>query len=142
VHAPIVDQWRPLWAGVLSSTERAEWVPGGLARLHTAPMTYEHNSVHLTGQLGRGAVDRELPSGDHIVAFTVVTRRVDRKQGPHVDAISCQVRTAALRNRILKMDVGTPIDVEGFLQRRFWRASGSLGSATDVVVTSVSRVTP
>jgi len=105
-------------------------------------MTYEHNSVHLIGHLGRGAVDRELPSGDRIVAFTIVTSRPGAKVGPKVDSISCQVRTALLRNRILRMDVGTPIDVTGFLQRRFWRAPGGLGSATDVVVTGVTRVTP
>lgn len=87
-------------------------------------------------------MDRELPSGDRIVAFTVVTPRPGVKSGPKVDSISCQVRTAALRNRIVRMEVGTPIAIEGFLQRRFWRAPGGLGSATDVVVTQVTRVTP
>lgn len=75
------------------------------------------------------------------MAFTVVVPRLGKTSGPQIDAINCQVRTAALRNRILTMDVGTPIDVTGVLQRRFWRANGSIGSATEVVVTSVRRVT-
>jgi single-stranded DNA-binding protein len=117
-------------------------LPGSQSHSHNPQMTYEHNSVHLTGRLGRGAQHRELPSGDQIVAFTVVTPRTGKVTGPRVDAINCQVRTAVLRNRLLKMDVGTHIDVTGFLQRRFWRTNGGIGSVTEVVVTSVSRVTP
>jgi len=105
---------------------------------HSAAMT-QHNSVHLSGHLGQGTLERELPSGDTIVTFTVVVPRATPGDGPTVDAIACQVRTRVLRTRVLGMAPGDPIEVDGWLQRRFWRGAGGLGSATEVVATTVIR---
>jgi single-strand DNA-binding protein len=102
-------------------------------------MTKEHNLVHLIGHLGSGVEERELPSGDRIVTFTVVVPRLVPRDAPKIDAIACQVRTQALRARILRMQTGDPIEVHGWLQRRFWRSATGLGSATEVVVTAVHR---
>lgn len=103
------------------------------------------SSVHLIGRLGSTVHDRELPSGDVVSTFTVV---VDRGGGPRagaskvrVDAIPCQAFRTALRSRVARLEPGTLVEVEGELRRRFWRSPGGLGSALEVDVSRLRRVT-
>jgi single-strand DNA-binding protein len=109
----------------------------------TADMSTDEprNQVHLIGRLGTQVRERQLPSGDILVAFDVVVPRKKPIRATKVDAIPCQVSTAALRSRVLRLEAGVVIAVEGSLQRRFWRSPSGLGSALEVHVTRL-RVQP
>lgn len=102
------------------------------------------STVHLVGRLGSAVHDRELPSGDVVSTFTVV---IDRTAGARaasskvrVDAIPCQAFRASLRTRVARLEPGTLVEVEGELRRRFWRSPGGLGSALEVDVSRLRRV--
>lgn len=104
------------------------------------PSTHSH--VTITGRMGGSITERELPSGDVIVAFTVVVDRPRSRRPPGssvtVDALPCQVHTAALRSKVTKLAEGTVVEVAGVLRRRFWRSPGGLGSAVEVEVSRIS----
>ncbi len=91
----------------------------------------QRNACILVGRLGSDPQERELPSGDRIVAFRVI---VPRAGSTRVDTIDCVVEKSALRKRVLKLASGTAIEVSGALQRRFFRAGPSVASRYEVRV--------
>ena len=106
----------------------------------TSPST--QSSVTLVGRLGTRVEARVLPSGDEILAFTVV---VDRPGGARsessarVDSIPCQTTRAGVRKRVEGLEPGARVSATGRLQRRFWKTGSGLGSAMEVVVESLRR---
>lgn len=100
--------------------------------------------VVLQGRLGSRIEQRELPSGDHVTTFTVVVDRPPgaRRRGSavRVDAIACQTFRADVVRRLLRMEPGQPVRIEGSLRRRFWRSGVGLGSAMEVEVVRLQRL--
>lgn len=92
------------------------------------------NEVRLHGRW-RGAVERELPSGDLLVTARVV---VDRPEGG-VDALDCAVWPAGLRRRVLGWPDGTAVEVAGSLRRRFFRTPAGAASRYEVHVEHIRR---
>ena len=90
------------------------------------------NIVILRGVLSRPAEQRELPSGDVIVAYEV---RIGYEDGP---ADSVPVVWAAPKGQGL-LDAGTEVVVTGRVRRRFYRAGGATQSRTEVVADAVAR---
>ncbi len=93
------------------------------------------NEVRLRGRWV-GAQERQLPSGDGLVAARVV---VPREAGG-VDTIDCAVWPPALRRRALGLPDDAVVEVTGSLRRRFWRAAGGPASRCEVEVASLRRV--
>lgn len=91
----------------------------------------ETNEVRIVGRLGAPAMAKELPSGDVVVTFRVVTRRGrrhgsrasrdSREGGAQVDTIDCTAWRADVRKSVSAWEAGDVIEVEGALRRRFWR---------------------
>lgn len=100
------------------------------------------SEVRLRGRLS-GVTSLVLPSGDEAVTFRVVVDRPPRQRGPagrvRVDALECIAWTAANRRRVLGWSDGDSVEVEGTLQRRFWKSGAGLASRTEVVVRDVRR---
>ena len=100
------------------------------------------SEVRLRGRLS-GATRVELPSGDEAVAFRIVVDRPHRQRGPagrvRVDALECVAWTAAARRRLLAWHDGDVVEVEGWLQRRFWKSGSAPASRTEVVAREVRR---
>lgn len=96
-----------------------------------------HNYVKLEGRISGTPELRTLPSGDEIAVFRVV---VPRAEDGRVDTIDCQVCTAALRRKVLKINDSCQVIVEGALHRRFWRGAGGLASRYEVEVHSLQRI--
>src|SRR3954452_20601118 len=92
------------------------------------------NIVILRGVLSRPAEQRELPSGDVIVAYEVRIRGGD---GP---AESVPVVWSPRAGRGL-LDAGAEVVVTGRVRRRFYRAGGTTQSRTEVVADVVARAT-
>jgi len=90
------------------------------------------NIVILRGVLSRPAEQRELPSGDTIVAYEVRIRSGD---GP---AESVPVVWSPPAGRGL-LDAGAEVVITGRVRRRFYRAGGVTQSRTEVVADAVAR---
>lgn len=101
-----------------------------------------YSDVHLRGRLA-GVAQVTLPSGDEAVTFRVIVDRPARYRRPSsrvaVDTIDCVAWTAALRKRLLAWHNGDLIEVQGWLQRRFWRSGAAPASRTEVVAREVRR---
>lgn len=95
------------------------------------------NYIKLEGHISGAAELRTLPSGDEIAVFRIV---VPRSEEGRVDTIDCQVSTAALRKKALRIKDSSEIVIEGALHRRFWRGSAGLASRYEVEVKSLRRV--
>lgn len=106
------------------------------------PQQQSCNEVTLIGRLGSRVSERELPSGDRIVVFSVVIDRPPRavRGAVRVDTVSCQASRARVAERVTRLEPGTVVRVEGALRRRFWRSGTSLASAVEVDAASVSVV--
>jgi single-strand DNA-binding protein len=77
---------------------------------------------------------RTLPSGDTLVSFRLVVRRPEpRAKGQSTDTLPCITYDRALKRRVTAWQAGDVVEVEGALQRRFWRtAGGGTASVTEV----------
>ena len=95
---------------------------------HVAEMM---NLVVLVGRLARPAEQRELPSGDRLVAYEItVTRPGARAEG--VPVVWPEAPPSAA-----DYDVDELVLVIGRVRRRFFRASGATQSRTEVVADRV-----
>lgn len=112
------------------------------AREAPDPEASTYSQVRLRGRLS-GVTRVELPSGDEAVAFRIVVDRPSRARGPsgrvRVDALECIAWTAATRRRLLTCHDGDVVEVEGWLQRRFWKSGSAPASRTEVVARDVRR---
>ncbi len=105
------------------------------------------NEVLLVGRVAAAPEERELPSGDLLVAVRVVVDRplpaVARPRSvrsPTVDTIDCVAFTAAARRTITAWQPGDVVHVEGSLRRRFWRGGQGIASRYEVEIARGRRV--
>ena len=93
----------------------------------------DRNDVVLRGRLSAPAEVRTLPSGDTLVSFRLVVRRPEpRVKGQSTDPLPCITYDRALQRRVTAWQAGDVIEVEGALQRRFWRTATGTASMTEV----------
>ena len=93
----------------------------------------DRNDVVLRGRLSAPAEARTLPSGDTLVSFRLVVRRPEpRSRGQSVDVLSCITYDKGLQRRIAAWQPGDVVEVEGALQRRFWRTGSGTASVCEV----------
>jgi single-strand DNA-binding protein len=85
------------------------------------------NLVTLVGRLSRPAEQRELPSGDRLLALEVT---VDGPDGKDETAPVVWFKAPA---SALDLDTGSTVVVVGRVRRRFYRAGGATQSRTEVV---------
>ena len=98
------------------------------------------NSVLLRGRLAAEPVLRKMPSGDTLAIFRVTAARPpgDRVR---VDSIECISAKAKVQRSLSRAEPGDQVELEGCLQRRFWRTpTGGPASRYTVNVATV-RVT-
>jgi single-strand DNA-binding protein len=93
----------------------------------------DRNDVVLRGRLSAPAELRTLPSGDTLVSFRLVVRRPGTlARGQSVDVLGCISYDRALQRRVTAWQPGDVVEVEGALQRRFWRTGGGTASVCEV----------
>ena len=90
------------------------------------------NIVILRVELSRPAEQRELPSGDVIVAYEV---RISYEAGP-ADSVPVVWSPPAGQGLL---DAGAEVVITGRVRRRFYRAGGATQSRTEVVASGVAR---
>ena len=93
----------------------------------------DRNDVVLRGRMSAPAELRTLPSGDPLLTFRLIVRRpVVPARGQSVDVLTCITYDRALQRRIAAWQPGDVVEVEGALQRRFWRTSSGTASVCEV----------
>jgi single-strand DNA-binding protein len=93
----------------------------------------DRNDVVLRGRMSAPAELRTLPSGDTLVSFRLIVRRPKpRERGRTVDVLPCISYDRALQRRAAAWQPGDAIEVEGALQRRFWRTGTGTTSMIEV----------
>ena len=93
----------------------------------------DRNDVVLRGRMSAPAEVRTLPSGDTLVSFRLVVRRPEPRPG--VSRSTCwpaSPTTASLQRRVAAWQPGDVVEVEGALQRRFWRTGSGTASVCEV----------
>jgi single-strand DNA-binding protein len=105
------------------------------------------NEVVLVGRVSGVPEERELPSGDRLVAWRVVVARPTPRRPPPegirpstVDTLDCVAWTPALRRTARGLVDGDVVALEGALRRRFWRAGAAAASRCEVEVSTLRRV--
>ena len=93
----------------------------------------DRNDVVLRGRLSAPAELRTLPSGDTLVSFRLTVRRPEPQvRGRTTDTLPCITYDRALQKRIAAWQSGDIVEIEGALQRRFWRTPTGTTSMTEV----------
>jgi single-strand DNA-binding protein len=93
----------------------------------------DRNDVVLRGRLSAPPELRPLPSGDTLLLFKLVVRRENpRPRGPKTDVITCVSLLPALRRYASAWTADDVVEVEGCLQRRFWRTPTGTAVAYEV----------
>ena len=106
------------------------------------------NEVVLVGRVARDPEEKELPSGDLLVLFSVIVDRPpSRRPVPEgsrpvtTDTIDCVAWSAAARRTAGGFGPDDVVRVEGGLRRRFWRGPAGATSKCEVEVSSAKRLT-
>ena len=93
----------------------------------------DRNDVVLRGRLSAPAEHETLPSGDSLVTWRLIVRRPEpRARGQSVDVLTCITYDRGLQRRAALWQRGDVVEVEGALQRRFWRTGGGTASVCEV----------
>ncbi|GAB3363900.1 single-stranded DNA-binding protein [Modestobacter lapidis] len=93
----------------------------------------DRNDVVLRGRLSASPEFRPLPSGDTLLVFKLVVRReTPRPRGPKSDIITCVSYLPALQRYAAAWTPDDVVEVEGALQRRFWRTPTGTAIAYEV----------
>lgn len=101
------------------------------------------NEVRLVGRLSALPEEKEMPSGDTLVAFRlVVGRPPDAKRRTTVDALECVVWTSRAKRSVRSWRVDDVVEVHGSLRRRFFRTGAGPASRVEVEVERARLVRP
>lgn len=93
----------------------------------------DRNDVVLRGRLSATPELRPLPSGDTLLLFKLVVRREQpRPRGPKSDVITCVSYLPTLQRYATAWTTDDVVEVEGSLQRRFWRTPTGTAVAYEI----------
>jgi single-strand DNA-binding protein len=93
----------------------------------------DRNDVVLRGRLSAPPELRPLPSGDTLLVFKLVVRRENpRPRGPKSDVLTCVSLLPALQRYATAWTTDDVVEVEGSVQRRFWRTPTGTAVAYEV----------
>lgn len=95
------------------------------------------NDCLLRGRVSAPAIDRELPSGEHVVEFRLIINR-DKRDG--VDTLDIASWSAKNRRIALAFKGGEWVEVAGSIRRRFWQSPSGLASRWQIESESITRL--
>lgn len=132
-----------------AATARQVGPPAARTRPRKAeePAETSTNEVRLVGRVRGAPEERELPSGDVLLAFRVVVDRpVPSRRVPEgvravgIDTLPCVAWAAGVRRTAAGWEDGDVVEVTGALRRRFWRVGAGAASVTEVEVSAGRRL--
>jgi single-strand DNA-binding protein len=108
-----------------------------MAKKVKADEDYSVNDVLLRGKVSGNSTEKELPSGDHVVEFRIVVKRVDRDG---VDTLDIAAWSGKTRRTGLSLKPEEWVEIQGSIRRRFWRGVAGLASRWQVEASTISRI--
>ena len=101
----------------------------------------DRNDVVLRGRLSAPPELRPLPSGDTLLVVKLVVRREKpRPGGPRSDVFTCVSTLRSLHRHASAWAPDDVLEVEGSLQRRFWRTPTGTAVAYEVSCRRARRI--
>jgi single-strand DNA-binding protein len=100
------------------------------------------NAVQVVGRVSGEPVERQLPSGDHVVTFRVVVPRspaARRRTRQSVDTLECSAWSVRLRRTAARLAGGERVAVRGELRRTFRRGGTGVQSWVTIDVDHIER---
>lgn len=98
---------------------------------------YSLNECLLRGRVSAVATDRELPSGEHVVEFRLIVKRLDRDG---VDTLDIAAWSAKSRRSSLSLKPGEWVEIAGSVRRRFWQGPAGVASRWQIEAESITRL--
>ena len=102
------------------------------------------NSVLLVGRVSSESEEINLPSGETLIRFRIVIpREITSRQAPSratVDTIDCVTFKPVVQKKVRTLQVGTIVELEGQIRRRFWKAGAGVASRVEVEVVTIKRM--
>lgn len=98
---------------------------------------YSFNSCLLRGRVSAPAIDKELPSGEHVVEFRLIINRLKRDG---VDTLDIASWSAKNRRTALSFKGGEWVEVSGWVRRRFWQSPSGSASRWQIESESITRL--
>ncbi|HEY3292760.1 MAG TPA: single-stranded DNA-binding protein [Candidatus Nanopelagicaceae bacterium] len=95
------------------------------------------NEVLLRGRVSGQPLEKELPSGDHVVEFRIV---IPRKSRDGVDTLDIAAWTSKARRTSLSLKTDEWVEISGAVRRRFWQAPSGLASRWQIEASAISRI--
>ena len=95
------------------------------------------NDLLLRGRVSAPAIEKELPSGDKVVEFRLITTRSDRDG---VDTLDIAAWSAKARRTALSLKAQEWVEISGSVRRRFWQGPTGLASRWQVEAVEISRL--
>lgn len=98
---------------------------------------YSLNECLMRGRVSAVATDRELPSGEHVVEFRLIVKRLDRDG---VDTLDIAAWSAKSRRSSLSLKPGEWVEIAGSVRRRFWQGPAGVASRWQIEAESITRL--
>lgn len=124
---------RPVGPASTSSRARAE-IP--------EPSPPYRNTVVLWGRVAAPPEERELPSGDCLVAVRLIIERDARprtKSTQRVDTLDCVGWTTRVQRTMRRWNEGDRVEIEGSIRRRFFKGVAGSVSRVEIEVSNARR---
>ncbi len=99
------------------------------------------NEVLLAGRVSSAPVERELPSGDHVLEFRIVIDRAhSRSEKREVDTLDIAVWSAKVRRSAQRLAVDDWVEIIGSVRRRFWKSPSGVASRWQVEASQLHKL--
>jgi len=98
---------------------------------------YSLNDLMLRGRVSANATQKELPSGDKVVEFSL---RVTRSARQGVDTLDVGAWSSKSRKFALSLKPDEWVEIQGSIHRRFWQSPGGLASRWQVEAAEIVRI--
>jgi single-stranded DNA-binding protein len=98
---------------------------------------FSYNDCLLRGRVSAPAIDRELPSGEHVVEFRLI---IGREKRDGVDTLDIASWSAKNRRIAMRFQGGEWIEVSGSVRRRFWQSPSGLASRWQIESETITKL--
>ena len=95
-----------------------------------------NNWIFLRGALAQPPRERELSGSGIVVSFRLTVERPAGERSKS-DSVECVATSARVRRTLNRASPGDVLEIQGSLQRRFWRAAVGTQSLCEVSVESL-----
>jgi len=98
------------------------------------------NIVELSGVISHIPVEHELANGNRSISWRLKVPRSEAGSDSIPCAVSYELSSTSLLNRVTNLEVGQPVTITGSLRSRFWQGAGGSSSRVEVEVLTLKKI--